>query len=204
MIVLSFLGGSSLKNSTLGSAVKNVGFEHVFLASAIIQINDKNGKPIKARALLDSGSQINLMTEQMHNKLGLKYNRTSMKVAGIEKVVTESSKRSVISIKSAVSSFEAELEVFILKKITSCQPEQEIDIGGWNISENITLADGKFNIPAKIDIIIGGELFFKLMTNGMKSLGENLPDIQNTVFGWVVTVKLLGLYQNKAFVGVST
>lgn len=170
----------------------------------MIQVHDKNGKPIKVRALLDSGSQINIMTHRMCNKMGVQSMNASMVIRGIGNSSVESTKRAVIQIESMNSGFKASLEVFVVKQVTTCQPSTKIAIDNWKIPKNVTLADPNFNIPASVDLIIGRELFFKLMSIGMISIGNNLPDLQNTVFGWVVIGKLLGLETNSVFTGVGT
>lgn len=127
-----------------------------------------------------------------------------MTVNGIGTSGVKSNKRVNITIKSTASGFNADLEAFVLKQVTTCQPSKEVDISEWKIPTNLKLADPSFNLPSTVDIIIGGEILYKVLSVGMQSLGENLPDIQNTVFGWVVIGRVLGLKQNEAFIGVLT
>ena len=188
----------------VSSQKQNQGMEHVFLATVMVDIIDKYGRPMKARALLDSGAQINLMTDKMQKKLGVVYKKTDLEVQGIGAAKTEARKRLTIHIKSPVSKYETDLEVFTLKKIANEQPEKEIDCSKWEIPETTTLSDPKFNIPAKIDLIIGGELFYSLILKGTKPLGNGLPNLQKTVFGWAVTGKAMGLEQHSAYVGIAT
>lgn len=187
----------------LGTAVKNGSPEHVFLATAIIEVVGSSGEPYNARALLDSGAQINLMTTKLCNKIKAKHNDVAQKINGIGTAKIQSTKRASFVIKSKASGFQAHLEAFVLKEVSTTQPTNMVNIKSWKIPANIKLADPKFNVPADIDLIIGGELFFKLLSVGMISIGKSLPDLQNTVFGWVVTGKVLGLQQNDAFVGIA-
>lgn len=62
-------------------------------ATAIKKVHDKDGTPLKIRALLDSGSQINIMTEKMYRKIGIQSQATSMRIRGIENASVESNKR---------------------------------------------------------------------------------------------------------------
>lgn len=55
----------------LGSAVDNPNFAHVFLGTVVLHVMDKNGVPMKMRALLDSGSQVSVITEKMFKRTGL-------------------------------------------------------------------------------------------------------------------------------------
>lgn len=191
------------KTALFGSAIKNPTFEHVFLATVIIHVIDINGNATEVRAILDSGSQINVISEKIHKRIGIAYNPASMTIEGIGTYSVESKKRSAIQLQSIHSSFKATLEFFVVKNVTTCQPAKKINIDNWKIPKNIQLADSKFNIPAQIDMIIGGEVFYKLLTSGIIKIGNNLPDLQNTVFGWVVTGKIMGESTNRAFTGIT-
>ena len=46
--------------------------DQILLQTAFVDVLDRQGRPIKCRALLDSGSQINLNTNSCRSKLGLK------------------------------------------------------------------------------------------------------------------------------------
>lgn len=39
---------------------------------------------------------------------------------------------------------------------------------------------------------------------GLISFGENLPSLQNTVFGWTIIGKMSGKQENNGFCGVAT
>ena len=51
------------------------------------------------------------------------------------------------------------------------------------------MADPMFHKPQKIDILIGGEIFFELLCVGQIKPGPNLPIIQKTSLGWIVSGK---------------
>ncbi|XP_037049617.1 uncharacterized protein LOC119083910 [Bradysia coprophila] len=198
----TLMHSEKMATSLLGTTTKNEHLDHVFLATAIINVIGSNGQPCQARALLDSGSQINIITQKLCNKIKAKSSQSSLKINGVGSSQVESTKRASFVIKSMASGFEANLEAFVLKEVSTCQPLNEVNTSRWKIPKNINLADPNFNIPAAIDIIIGGELFFKLISIGQIEIGKSLPDLQNTVFGWVVTGKVLGLQQQEAFVGM--
>ena len=56
----------------------------VLLQTALINMLDKRGNPLQCRALLDSGSQMNLITNSCRSRLGLNLERSdaSFTVAG--------------------------------------------------------------------------------------------------------------------------
>ncbi|GFW16136.1 uncharacterized protein TNCV_3078001 [Trichonephila clavipes] len=56
-----------------------------------------------------------------------------------------------------------------------------------NKPSEIKLADYKFNIPGKIDVLLGAEIFYELLRPGQIYCGDSLLLLQNTVFGYVVS-----------------
>lgn len=64
----------------------SVSTDQVILAIAIVQIKYKNGKYLLARSLLDSGSQINFITEELAQRLNLQKEDNSLNSPGIGKM----------------------------------------------------------------------------------------------------------------------
>lgn len=59
--------------------------------------------------------------------------------------------------------------------------------------ENIELADPDFHKPARrIDLLPGAEEFFDLLCIEQIKLSAELPSIQKTLFGWIVSGKYSG------------
>ncbi|GFW78335.1 DUF1758 domain-containing protein [Trichonephila clavipes] len=54
------------------------------------------------------------------------------------------------------SSFKRKLNFLIVPKITGCVPTQPLDLTKIKLPPNITYADAEFNIPKRIDILLGG------------------------------------------------
>ncbi|XP_062557851.1 uncharacterized protein LOC134222704 [Armigeres subalbatus] len=76
----------------------------------------------------------------------------------------------------------------VLPKVTANLPTVSIDIAGWAIPEGIELADPSFCIPSGVDLVLGIEAFFDFFGSGRKILlGERLPALHDSVFGWIVS-----------------
>ena len=71
--------------------------------------------------------------------------------------------KSGTALKSRNSDFTVELDFLIKNKIANNLPATRVDISKWKILKSIDLADPFFNIPGKIDLLIGSEIYFKLM-----------------------------------------
>ncbi|XP_017479460.1 PREDICTED: uncharacterized protein LOC108369006 [Rhagoletis zephyria] len=87
--------------------------------------------------------------------------------------------------------FELPLTLCITPHI-AYQPDPEIDVSSWNNPNNIALAGDEFFVAKKIDLLLGTETFFSLLAVGQIKLGTNLPILQKTLLGWVVS----GRYQS--------
>jgi hypothetical protein len=74
-------------------------------------------------------------------------------------------------------------------------------ISNWKIPKNIKLADPEFNRPAKVDILLGAELFYELLCVGQIKLGSELPIMQKTLLGWIVAGKCTGQVPRHQFSG---
>ncbi|XP_055633528.1 uncharacterized protein LOC129773893 [Toxorhynchites rutilus septentrionalis] len=79
------------------------------------------------------------------------------------------------------------MNFLVLPKVTVNIPTATVDTTGWKIPQGIELADPSFLISQPVDIILGIEFFFDFFHGGRKiALGDHLPALNDSVFGWVV------------------
>ncbi|GFV02954.1 DUF1758 domain-containing protein [Trichonephila clavipes] len=76
--------------------------------------------------------------------------------------------------------------LLVVNKITDLIPNKVIDVD-VNVSEFVPLADDKFNIPDRIDMLLGAEIFYELLKPGKFYCDNPHLVLQNTVFGYVVS-----------------
>ena len=154
----------------------------VILQTAIINILDKTGKPTACRALLDSGSQINLITNACRAKLGLSVINTdsSFTVAGTGQIIPCGKSQIQLQMNDSVITTPA-----LVVKGNLTLPLPSISFAKPVNIPHITLADPDFNISSKIDLLIGAQLYEALRT-GETIQRDNLY-FTNTVFGYVVS-----------------
>ncbi|XP_075150878.1 uncharacterized protein LOC142224986 [Haematobia irritans] len=141
----------------------------ILLATAVIEITANNGRSGKFRALLDSGSQINIVSERR---------KTTQRVN--------------VKFESLTSKFSSRLEAYVLPNIIPHQPSVSFDISSWSIPKNIMLADPSFQKSAKIDVLLGAEFYFHLLLSGTLHLAGKLPVLRNTKLGWIASGRLAG------------
>ncbi|GFS73729.1 DUF1758 domain-containing protein [Trichonephila clavipes] len=105
-------------------------------------------------AILDSGSQKCLCSLEASNFHGLEEYSMNSTIVGLNGAGISVRKRISAEISNG-SSFKRKLNFLIVPKITGCVPTQPLDLTKIKLPPNITYADAEFNIPKRIDILLG-------------------------------------------------
>jgi len=158
----------------------------VLLSTAMVKVKNNREQWVQGRALLDSGSQSNFVSENFLRRLGLKCSGTNIEVSGINQQVSRALKIVNLNIKSRFESYETELKCVVLPSITRSLPAIEISKSELEVPSNIRLADPEFNIPREVDLLIGAERFWDLVCVGQIKLGRNKPTLQKSTLGWII------------------
>ncbi|XP_055615150.1 uncharacterized protein LOC129761453 [Toxorhynchites rutilus septentrionalis] len=158
----------------------------VLLLTAVVHVFDRNNHPHLCRVLLDSGSQVNFITEQMADRLAIPKKSANISITGINALRTLARDKVTVHFRSRNSEYRNQIECLITPKVTGTIPTSKIDITHWKIPNGFALADPEFHLPAKVDLLVGAELFFELMKPGQLNLAENLPQLRETCLGWIV------------------
>ncbi|KAG5868158.1 hypothetical protein JTB14_032971 [Gonioctena quinquepunctata] len=138
-------------NNFHATAMKNRN-NTVLLSTVVVNVLNGSGQGQKARFLLDSGSQVHLITHKCSKKLGLKISRCFSSVQGIG-----SNSNSVKGITDLIvasrydSSKKYFMQAFLVDKISDKLPRLKIDRSFLSSFGNVQLADDKFDEPTEID-----------------------------------------------------
>ncbi|XP_053686390.1 uncharacterized protein LOC128735933 [Sabethes cyaneus] len=158
----------------------------VLLLTAVVDVIDANNRTHPCRVLLDSGSQANLISNTMVDALKLNKFPSNVTVAGVNCTRSHASLGSVVQIRSRYSNFHANISCLVAEKITADLPTTAFNIASWNIPSEVQLADPEFHQTGKIDMLIGNQLFLRLLLPGEFQLSDDLPILKETRLGWVV------------------
>ncbi|XP_043862230.1 uncharacterized protein LOC122756477 [Drosophila santomea] len=158
----------------------------VILATALILVKDASGSYKIGRALLDSCSQVNFISEEFAQRLRLPRSKLDLEIRSIGETQTRIKHHATTNIKSRHNGFELLLDFCVTSHI-AYHPESEIDISAWNLPQHSSLADESFNKSRQIDLLLGTETFFDILAVGQVKLGKDLPVLQKTLLGWIVS-----------------
>lgn len=158
----------------------------ILLATAIVILEDTCGNFTYARALLDSGSQLCFITENLSQKLKFKRSREMLSISGIGQTTRKCKQSVVARIRSRVSHYVQEETFYVLPQVTLNLPASRINTRNLHLPTDAVLADPAFNEPAAVDMIIGASLFFDILSTESLQLGDSGPTMRNTTFGWVI------------------
>ena len=107
--------------------------------------------------------------------------------------------KTVISNKN--KTFEKELNMLVVRKITDFIPNTCFNVNA-DFSNLVELADEKFNIPGKIDMLLGAEIFYELLRPEKIKVKNSQLLLQNTVFGFVVSGNIDPFNETKVHCGL--
>ncbi|UYV69619.1 hypothetical protein LAZ67_6004108, partial [Cordylochernes scorpioides] len=171
----------------------NCNDSHVLLATARIKIKNGLGKLCTCRALLDSGSQVTMITKGCCERLGLVQRKSDRMIIGVGNTPVQHSSSTVsVTFCPLNNSEEFSVEAVVTGVLTSEIPNFRLKDPNWPTLKSLKLADPEFYIQAPIDMILGADIYTELMLKGSISLGEGLPMAINTRLGWVLLGKLMG------------
>ncbi|XP_051158199.1 uncharacterized protein LOC127279715 [Leptopilina boulardi] len=161
----------------------------VVLATAQVILTVPRGTEVRVRALLDQGSEASFVTESIVQLLKLPRCRTGISltcmgasVPGTARSTAQISLRSIHN-----SSFHLETHALVLPRLTSHLPSRkllELDI---NQFEGLSLADPHFFKPDSVDLILGSDIYCRILRSGLKRFHTTSLIVQDTTLGWVVS-----------------
>jgi len=160
----------------VAGAVTIAGYDDVggytLLATAKFSFQGPNGQLQTFCAVIDGGSQVNLISRRMAALLSLK-ERSPIEISGTGGKIS-TALRSTLMLSSVTSGFETLIEVFIVPTVITDQPSVPIDTD-FNIPGGLPLADPDFRQPGPLDLTLGVEVYYRVITGELLELGPKKP-----------------------------
>ncbi|XP_054257437.1 uncharacterized protein LOC128982503 [Macrosteles quadrilineatus] len=159
----------------------------ILLGTCLVQVFTKDGQQTVLRAVLDSASQLTLISERAVQLISASRTRAHDEIQGISGSLIHS--RGIVHIDiSAVNGQRLAYHhpCLVLNRITSPLPQIPVSPQVKGSLNDFVLADPCFDKPGEIDLLIGADLFALSLTGEQHFLGHNLPQVLGTIFGFVV------------------
>jgi hypothetical protein len=169
---------SSVSNTSASLFVNTT--KSVLLPMAIVKLKDKFNQRHYCRALLDVGSQSHFITEKRFKKLGLRAQKTNLTIVGVSDSKHNTSRCTVL-----YQNYAAQIQCFIVPKITTDLPLQSFEPSRVKIPNHIQLADPEFYKSNSIDLSISSEIFWNLLLPNHITESSDRPHFQETRLGWI-------------------
>ena len=151
--------GSTTAGGNTYWSLKNKPRNHILLATAIVEVQNKSGHYVPCRALIDSGSESSFISERCVQPLRLSRTQTHASIQGISNVKTATRHSASIYLRYRHTDWHKTFDCAILSNITGTTPPFKLDTSSWKIPKDLKLADEQFNQPGGIDLLIGADLF---------------------------------------------
>lgn len=156
-----------------------------FLSTVMIEVADVDGNLHVVRALLDNGSDDNLMTTSLARRLRTRCARVRSPIVGIGGQTSVVDQQTTAQISSRYGNFQQTLEFSVLPSITSNVPSQSVNVSQFDISSEHFLADPTFHVSDKVDLLLNIDVFYSSLLEGKIRL-RNGPMMLHTKFGWII------------------
>ncbi|XP_011860461.1 PREDICTED: uncharacterized protein LOC105557754 [Vollenhovia emeryi] len=140
-----------------------------------------------ARLLIDAGSELTFVTENLIRQLNIPRQYSGIVVNGIAgKECTRTRGVVSLTLRSTHSSATATIQAHVLRTVTSILPSFEAKPEEWPHLRNLALADPDFLIPRPVDILIGADAYGQIIKPNIIRHSPLMPIAQLSIFGWLV------------------
>ncbi len=169
-------------------AMTGIKSDHFLMTCHVVVEHCNNGSVVEARAILNPGSLASFASERLAQDLHLPRTNQITRICGVAGL-TRTSSQPITSFKVySTYQFNSKFDVtaVIVSHVTSDLPLQHIvSSPGWTHLSNLKLADSKFGVPCRIDLLLGVEVFVQVVLHGRRFGPPGSPIALETCFGWV-------------------
>ena len=172
------------------NAEKKQGFvDDGLLMTTQVTLTGPTGNTVTVRALLDSGSSVSLISKKMMKRLALKDTGETVSVRGVgASGKTSNHPTSQVTLTSRFQkNWVRDIGVIGMEQMTEAMPTQQISyVRNLPYLKGLELADDQFDVPGKIDLLLGQNVYKHLLLPQCITGPKDQPDARLTVFGWAL------------------
>ncbi|XP_025262293.1 uncharacterized protein LOC112637250 [Camponotus floridanus] len=174
--------------STFSTTRTSLDKRATLLATARVTLTDRLGRPQDVRALLDQGSEVSLVSEDLAQRLRLTRTRSSISIVGIGGACSGSTRgRVTLALKSRVTGAPLTVAAYVLPRLSSYQGPAIKGSTTWPHIHGLTLADPHYLQRDPIHLLLGADAFSGILLGGLRKGRKDQPIAQRTTFGWILS-----------------
>lgn len=192
----TLVASDSAEVPSTSTANSSLSTSEVLLSTALIEVvNPCNNRIETVKCLLDCGSQSSYLSTNLRERLQLTAQPlTATTILGIGNTPLKCNPgRCAAQIRSKLNDFTANVDFLVLDQITDHLPKKYFDISYLNIPAAIRLADPTFNVPGQIDVLLGADIFWDIVSGEQKALSsDKLTKLISSKLGWLLAGPVTG------------
>ena len=160
------------------------------MMTAQVTLSGPGGQQLPARALIDPGAGISLVSSRVAQLLHLPLTKTTLQFSGVQGTPCKASKHiaqlSVFPMQ--VNQPKVSVKAAVVATVTNDLPTQELSpVADLPHLAGLDLADPAFHTPGRIDILLGADVYPQLMLKQPMVTGYVTdPAALETIFGWAI------------------
>ena len=139
------------------------------LATASIILESPQGSQLTVRELVDPASECSFVSEHIVQSLSLHKIKEATPICGVGDRVNVTSQHTTQLILRSTSNtdFCINFLAIVLRKLTSMLPKGEFAEATWEHLRSLQLADPNYRQPARIDCILGADVYPAIVLPGL-------------------------------------
>ncbi|XP_055708913.1 uncharacterized protein LOC129805179 [Phlebotomus papatasi] len=153
----------------------------------MVNVLDSHRVVHKCRAVLDSGAQQSMMTENLRERLQLRRSPDNTLIIGCNNSYSKVKGRSQLLVLSSNLDDSYEFNCLVVPQVTGKLPNFLVNPLSVQIPSQITLSDPNWCVESPVDLLIGMDHYNDVVLDGVIRQGSDQPVLRQTVFGWVLS-----------------
>lgn len=169
---------------------------NILLGTIQLDVRNKNNVYVPIRAVIDSGSQVSLITERCAKRLGLTIKANRIPLNGLGNCSVKScygSTKCFIKPKNKMGPV-FQCQTIVITEITSHLPSYDLPSSVTSQFNNLKLADESYDKSGPIDVLLGADIYLDIFNSGHEII-RGFPCAVNSIFGYII----MGKVNNSSF-----
>ncbi|XP_011262598.2 uncharacterized protein LOC105255167 [Camponotus floridanus] len=158
----------------------------MLLVTARVDVIDRAGTKHRVRALIDSGSEVSLITESLAQRLRLRRISAPITLFGIGEQRSASANGEV-SMRISSTTSDYSLQMTVLPKISTYGSRVKMACGNWQHVHGLQLVDPEFRAADPVDVLLRADVFASIIEEGLRKGEPNWSVAQRMTLGWILT-----------------